>query len=55
MSTTRRTFLSQMGTAGIVSIGATPPAFLAQAARAAEKQPMEKCSSWSNWPAATTV
>jgi uncharacterized protein (DUF1501 family) len=38
MSTTRRTFLKQMGTAGIVSIGATPPAFLTQAAYAAEKQ-----------------
>ena len=36
MSSTRRTFLKRMGTAGIVSIGAAPPLFLARAARAAE-------------------
>jgi len=34
---TRRSFLKQMGAAGIVSIGAAPPRFLARAAWAAEK------------------
>jgi uncharacterized protein (DUF1501 family) len=38
MSTSRRAFLQQLGTAGIVSLGISPPAFLARAAWAAEEQ-----------------
>src|SRR3979490_2716842 len=36
MSTNRRLFLQQLGTAGIVSLGISPPAFLARAAWAVE-------------------
>ena len=36
MSTNRRLFLQQLGAAGIVSLGISPPAFLARAAWAAE-------------------
>lgn len=36
MSTTRRLFLQQLGAAGIVSLGASPPAFLSRAAWAAD-------------------
>jgi uncharacterized protein (DUF1501 family) len=45
MATTRRTFLTNVGAAGIVSLGATPPWFLTRAALAtekAEKPPTEK-------------
>jgi uncharacterized protein (DUF1501 family) len=38
MSTNRRVFLKQLGTAGIVSLGISPPAFLARAACAADGQ-----------------
>ena len=38
MFTTRRTFLKQLGTAGIVSIGATPPPFLTRAVWAAQQK-----------------
>lgn len=38
MSTTRRTFLRQLGAVGVVSLGGTPPLFLARAAAAAEKE-----------------
>ena len=38
MSTNRRAFLQQLGAAGIVSLGISPPAFLARAARAAGDQ-----------------
>lgn len=37
MSTSRRSFLRQLGAAGVVSLGGTPPAFLSRAARAAQK------------------
>lgn len=36
MSTNRRVFLQQLGTAGIISLGISPPAFLARAAWAAD-------------------
>lgn len=36
MPTTRRQFLQQLGAAGVVSLGAVPPAFLSRAARASE-------------------
>ena len=38
MSTNRRAFLQQLGTAGIVSLGISPPAFLSRAAWAADAQ-----------------
>lgn len=38
MFTNRRTFLQQLGAAGVVSIGAAPPAFLSRALVAAEQQ-----------------
>jgi uncharacterized protein (DUF1501 family) len=38
MSTNRRVFLKQLGTAGIVSLGISPPQFLARAAWALEEQ-----------------
>jgi uncharacterized protein (DUF1501 family) len=38
MSTNRRVFLKQLGTAGIVSLGIAPPAFLKRAAWAADEQ-----------------
>src|SRR5436305_544388 len=38
MSTNRRAFLQQLGAAGVVSLGVSPPAFLARAARAADAQ-----------------
>ncbi len=38
MPSTRRTFLRQMGAAGIVSLGAAPPEFLTRAAAAADSQ-----------------
>jgi uncharacterized protein (DUF1501 family) len=38
MSTNRRAFLQQLGAAGIVSLGISPPAFLSRAARAVETQ-----------------
>jgi uncharacterized protein (DUF1501 family) len=37
MSTTRRMFLQTLGTAGVVSIGCAPPAFLSRLAHAAER------------------
>ena len=44
MSTTRRTFLRQLGAVGVVSLGATPPLFLARAAAAAEQQAAKNTS-----------
>ncbi len=38
MSSTRRTFLKRLGAAGVVSIGAAPPMFLARAACAAKNE-----------------
>src|SRR6266404_5514617 len=38
MSTNRRAFLQQLGAAGIVSLGISPPAFLSRAAWAADAQ-----------------
>jgi uncharacterized protein (DUF1501 family) len=38
MSTNRRAFLQQLGTAGIVSLGISPPAFLSRAAWAADAE-----------------
>lgn len=39
MPANRRDFLKQLGTAGIVSLGIAPPAFLSRAARALENSP----------------
>src|SRR5260370_14379853 len=38
MSANRRAFLQQLGTAGIVSLGISPPAFLSRAAWAADAE-----------------
>src|SRR5260370_18022223 len=38
MSANRRAFLQQLGTAGVVSFGISPPAFLSRAAWAADAQ-----------------
>jgi uncharacterized protein (DUF1501 family) len=38
MSTDRRLFLKQLGAAGIISLGASPPAFLARSALAADEE-----------------
>jgi uncharacterized protein (DUF1501 family) len=40
--TTRREFLKQFGTACLVTLGATPPSFLARAAAAADAKPDER-------------
>ena len=40
--TTRREFLKQFGAASLVTLGATPPSFLARAAAAAEAKPDER-------------
>lgn len=40
--TTRREFLKQFGAAGLVSLGAMPPSFLARAAAATEAKPDER-------------